>query len=157
MATTLIRRLLVAICVLGLAANASARDRDFSGGWKLGHGHDHYGIYRFDGRGWRHMSGTATAVGDGWVIGTDRRSGGFGIYRWNGRGWNRVPGGAVSIGGSYEQPWVINNRGEQFYWNGYGWDPASRSNRRYLDDQRSNAFSNDYHGENSRRRDRGHR
>ena len=82
--------------------------------------------------------GSATAVGDGWVIGTDRRGGGYGIYRWSGRGWNRVAGGAVDIGGSYEQPWVINNRGEQFYWNGYDWSADGGGYQRHVDDRRHN-------------------
>ncbi len=140
MTTALTRTLLMAACLLGFAANAGAsdRDHDWDGGWKLGHGHDHYGIYRFDGRSWRRMPGSATAVGDGWVIGTDRRGGGYGIYRWSGRGWNRVAGGAVDIGGSYEQPWVINNRGEQFYWNGYDWSADGGGYQRHVDDRRHN-------------------
>lgn len=170
MTISLTRAMVFAICLLGFTATASARDRDHygNGAWKLGHGHDHYGIYRFDGRSWRRMPGTATAVGDGWVIGTDRRGGGFGIYRWTGRGWNRVPGGAVSIGGTYAQPWVINNRGEQFYWNGYDWDPARRGGPRYIneprgnafgwdrnkhDSGRGNAFGNERHEDNARRGD----
>ncbi len=143
---------MLAICLLGFAAGASARDRNYSGDWKLGHGHDYYGIYDFDGRGWHRMPGSATAVGDGWVIGTDRRGGGYGIYRWNGRGWTRVPGGAVSIGGSYAEPWVINDRGEQFYWNGYDWDRARHSNRRYYDDRRGQSFDYDSCHDNSHRR-----
>ena len=116
------------ICLTGFSIGASADDRgrrgdwsvDEPGRWRLGSDrrHDSYGIYRQDNRGWRRMPGSATDVGNGWVIGTDRRSGGYGIYRWNGRGWQRVPGGAVQIGGSYERPWVINNRNEKFFWNG---------------------------------------
>lgn len=154
MTSSLNRALVLLVCLLSFAGQASARDRDLDGAWKLGHGRDHYGIYHFDGRSWRRMPGTATAVGDGWVIGTDRRGGGFGIYRWTGRGWNRVPGGAVSIGGTYAQPWVINNRGEQFYWNGYDWDPARRGNHRYGNDHRGNAFGNTYREDRSRRHGR---
>jgi len=78
-------------------------------------------IFQWTGRRWTRMPGTATDIGDGWVIGTDRRSGGYGIYRWNGRSWRRTSGGAVAIGGSYERPWVINDRNERFVWNGREW------------------------------------
>lgn len=154
MSAATFRPFVFALCLLGFAFEASARDRDYNGAWKLGHGRDHYGIYHFDGRGWRRMPGSATAVGDGWVIGTDRRGGGYGIYRWTGRGWHRVPGGAVSIGGSYEQPWVINDRGEQFYWNGRDWDKAGRGGYRYLHDYRDDDHGNDFYNEHSRRRSR---
>lgn len=86
--------------------------------WRLG---DHNQIYLRTDRGWRRVQGSAIDVGDGWVIGTDRRGGGYGIYRWNGRSFDRMPGGAVEIGGSYERPWVINNRGERFEWTGRDW------------------------------------
>lgn len=86
--------------------------------WRLG---EHNQIYQRTDRGWQRVQGSAIDVGDGWVIGTDRRNGGFGIYRWNGRRFDRMPGGAVEIGGSYERPWVINNRGERFEWMGHDW------------------------------------
>ena len=147
-------RLIFTLFLLGFAFEASARDRyrDYDGAWKLGHGRDYYSIYHFNGRGWQRMPGSATAVGDGWVIGTDRRGGGYGIYRWSGRSWQRVPGGAVSIGGSYEQPWVINDRGEQFHWNGHDWDKSGRSDNRYLRDLRRESIEDHYYNENSRRR-----
>ena len=141
-------KVVLAICVFGVSVAASARDHDSGGGWRLGNGHDYYGIYRWDGRDWRRMPGSATDVGDGWVIGTDRRSGGYGIYRWNGRGWGRVAGGAVRIGGTYDQPWVVNNRGERFYWNGYDWDEARGGRNRYSNARRRNAFSNRGYGDN---------
>ncbi|MGB4246743.1 MAG: hypothetical protein WBJ75_03395, partial [Pseudohongiellaceae bacterium] len=50
--------------------------------WRIG---DHNQIYHRTDRGWQRVQGSAIDVGDGWVIGTDRRNGGFGIYRWNGR------------------------------------------------------------------------
>lgn len=78
-------------------------------------------IFQWTGYRWTRMPGSATDIGDGWVIGTDRRSGGYGIYRWNGRSWRRTSGGAIAIGGSYERPWVINNRNERFVWNGRDW------------------------------------
>ena len=144
-------KVILTICVLGFAVAASARDFDRNGGWRLGNGYDHYGIYRWDGRGWRRMPGSATDVGDGWVIGTDRRHGGYGIYRWNGHGWSRVSGGAVQIGGTYEQPWVVNNRGEQFFWNGYDWDGIRGGRYRYSNSGWRNSFS---HGDRWDRRDR---
>lgn len=149
-------KFVLAICVIGFSAAASARDLDHSGAWRLGNGNDHYGIYHREGRAWRRMPGSATAVGDGWVIGTDRRRGGFGIYRWNGYDWNRVSGGAVRIGGTYEQPWVINNRGKQYFWNGYDWDEVRGGGRRVSNDRWRNTFSNSGRRDN-RRRDRRHR
>lgn len=91
--------------------------------WRIG---DHNQIYHRTDRGWQRVQGSAIDVGDGWVIGTDRRNGGFGIYRWNGRRFDRMPGGAVEIGGSYERPWVINNRGERFEWTGHDWREVRR-------------------------------
>jgi len=148
-------KIALAACLLCLSLGAHARDGDSNGGWRLGHGHDHYGIYRWDGWNWRRMPGTATDVGDGWVIGTDRRSGGYGIYRWSGRDWRRVPGGAVKIGGSFAQPWIINNRGEQFFWNGYDWDEARRGKRRWEQDHRGNSFKPDRRDDRSDRHERG--
>lgn len=107
---------------------------DWRGGgrseWRIG---DHNQIYHRTDRGWQRVQGSAIDVGDGWVIGTDRRNGGYGIYRWNGRRFDRMPGGAVEIGGSYERPWVINNRGERFEWTGHDWREVrgGRSNRPY--------------------------
>lgn len=103
--------------------------------WRLG---DHNQIYLRTNRGWQRVQGSATDVGDGWVIGTDRRNGGYGIYRWNGRRFDRMPGGAVQIGGSYERPWVVNNRGERFEWTGRDWREvgSGRSNH-------DNRFDND--------------
>lgn len=95
-----------------------ARDRFSGGEWRLG---DHNQIYHRTNRGWQRVQGFAIDVADGWVIGTDRRSGGYGIYRWNGYSFDRMPGGAVEIGGSYKRPWVINNRGERFEWAGRDW------------------------------------
>lgn len=124
-------RSLIVIALVLVAASQAMADgrRDHSFGysygrnesahdWKLG---DHYRIYRFTGRGWQRVEGSATDVGDGWVIGTDRRDGGYGIYRWNGYRFTRMPGAGVRIGGSYEHPWVINDRGERYEWNGRDW------------------------------------
>lgn len=125
MKTTLYGHLASALLVLALIpAPAQADDRGFrdrgnSGAWRLGERHrDGYAIYR----GGYRVPGSAIAVADGWVLGSKRESGGFAIYRWNGRDWDQAPGGAVEIGGSYRRPWVINNRGQRFTWNGYDWN-----------------------------------
>jgi len=94
--------------------------------WRLGNyrgGNGGYEIlFQPSGRGrWQRAPGEAMAIGDGWVLGTDRHNGGYGIYRWNGYDWNRMPGAAVRIGGSYRQPWVENDRGIRYVWNGYDW------------------------------------
>jgi hypothetical protein len=98
-------------------------------------------LYRDSGRGrWRSAPGYAMAIGDGWVLGTDRHRGGYGIYRWSGRGWTRMPGSAVRIGGSYQQPWVINDLGIRFIWNGNDWR-EDRDNR----DRESRGYRRDDH------------
>ncbi|MES3008974.1 MAG: hypothetical protein V4751_14515 [Pseudomonadota bacterium] len=107
------RTLLTALLLL-IGSQAFAEHND----WRLGERNRIY--QRIDGD-WRRVPGSAIDVGDGWVIGTDSRSGGYGIYRWNGYRFDRAPGGAVEIGGTYEHPWVINNRGERFEWNGRDW------------------------------------
>jgi hypothetical protein len=89
------------------------------------------------------MPGSAIAAADGWVIGTKPEHGGYAIYRWNGYRWDQAPGGAVAIGGSYDRPWVINNRNERFLWYGYDWDRAGRSGYRdpaYRDPAHGNSF-----------------
>ena len=116
-----VRGALLLSILLSVASQVQAdgsRDRFNGGEWRLG---NHNQIFQKTGRGWQRVQGSAIAVADGWVIGTDRRNGGYGIYRWNGRRFDRMPGGAVDIGGSYERPWVINNRGERFEWTGRDW------------------------------------
>ena len=95
--------------------------------------------YRYPGeRRWVRAPGSAVDVGDGWVIGTDRRNGGYGIYRWNGRDWQRMPGAAVEIGGSFQSPWVVNDRGERFRWAGNEWRQEAGYGPRDRDDRRRN-------------------
>ncbi|MFT4862751.1 MAG: hypothetical protein ACI95C_001975 [Pseudohongiellaceae bacterium] len=101
----------------------------------------HNRIFHWNGRDWDRLPGSATAVADGWVIGTNREPGGYGIFRWNGRRWEQAPGGAVAIGGSYRRPWVINDRNQRFVWNGYDWDSAGRSG--YRQPAYSNSFRSD--------------
>lgn len=111
-----------------LADDRDHRDRHViaagaADGWRLGERtRGGFAIYRRAGRGWYRVPGAAVDIADGWVLGTKRESGGYAIYRWNGRGWDQAPGGAVQIGGSYRRPWVVNNRGQRFTWNGYDWD-----------------------------------
>jgi hypothetical protein len=113
--------LLISAVLLSSLALAPVAEADPNGlEWRMGRGSEIW--YRHPGdRDWRRAPGSARAVHDGWVIGTDRRNGGFGIYRWNGYGWIRTGGAGIEIGGSYNNPWVINDRGERFSWTGYGW------------------------------------
>jgi hypothetical protein len=131
--------------------------------WRLGssgreRGHEIY--YRYPGeRRWIRAPGSAFDVGDGWVIGTDRRNGGFGIYRWSGNDWQRMPGAAVEIGGSYRNPWVVNDRGERFAWTGHDWreerNYRSRNDRRRDDrDERWNRDDNSWNDGRGRGRNR---
>ena len=101
-------------------------------------------IFYWNGYDWDRLPGSAIAISDGWVIGTKREHGGYGIYRWNGRRWEQAPGGAVEIGGSYNRPWVINDRGERFVWNGYDWDGAGRGR------SRQPSYSNSFRGTSDR-------
>jgi hypothetical protein len=112
-------------------------------------------LYRYPGdRRWQRAPGSARDVGDGWVIGTDRRNGGYGIYRWNGRGWSRMPGSGIDIGGSFNNPWVINDRGERFAWTGYGWREEGRGNgRRDRDWDRNDGRGNGDRNRDDRRND----
>lgn len=143
--------------MLGLAATtmmflfasmAQADDRDGNSGWRLGErNRDGYAIYRRDRGNWHRVPGSAVAVGEGWVLGSKRESGGYAIYRWNGYGWDQAPGGAVQIGGSYNRPWVVNNRGQRFSWNGYDWSASGYAgNPRYSDRDRhrGNTFGRDF-------------
>lgn len=95
------------------------RYSDAPANWRLGERvRDGFAIYR---NGYR-VPGSAIALADGWALGGARESGGFAIFRWNGRHWDQAPGGAVEIGGTYQRPWVINNRGQRYVWDGYDWD-----------------------------------
>lgn len=120
------------VCFLFGSSVVLADDRDFrdghrggdraSGSWRLGERtRDGFSIYQRSGKGWYRVPGSAIAVADGWVLGAKRESGGHAIYRWNGHNWDQAPGGAVRIGGTYSRPWVVNNRGQRFVWNGYDW------------------------------------
>lgn len=151
------KRLLLPIILLSGLALSPLASADHNGAdWRLssrsGWGNEIW--YRTSGeRDWRRAPGSATAVGDGWVIGTDRRNGGYGIYRWNGFDWQRMPGAGIEIGGSYNNPWVVNDRGERFSWTAYGWreEPNFGGGRVFRIDR------NDERGRGrSRRHDRDH-
>lgn len=86
-------------------------------------------IYYWNGHDWDRMPGKGVAIADGWVLGTKHEHGGYAIYRWNGYDWDQAPGGAISIGGSYNRPWVINDRNQRFVWNGYDWDRSGNARR----------------------------
>lgn len=127
MKTTLFGLLAASLLMFGSVA-AHADDRGFrdqsrSGtGWRLGErNRDGYAIYRRQGGNWYRVPGSGIAVGDGWVLGSKRESGGYAIYRWNGYDWDQAPGGAVEIGGTYNRPWVVNDRGQRYDWNGRDW------------------------------------
>lgn len=148
--TTIRAPLLFCLALLACTANADPRfapNRAFGfadGGvmeWRLGdfrgHLQGHEILYRVPGsRRWQVAPGAATALGNGWVLGTDHHHGGYGIYRWNGRGWSRMPGTAVRIGGSYRQPWVVNESGVRYLWNGYQWRQDGSSRYRNDHDRR---------------------
>lgn len=124
------RLLIPALLLAGLALQPALALADGNGAeWRSGGGSDAW--YRYPGeQNWRRAPGSARDVGDGWVIGTDRRNGGYSIYRWDGRRWHRMPGAGVRIGGNYYNPWVVNDRGERFSWNGYGWVEEPNFSRR---------------------------
>jgi hypothetical protein len=169
----LTHKVLLLLCLAIAPALASADDRfdtrystpvAGNGEWRLGEFRgDRRGyeiLYRASGRNrWQVVPGSAMAIGDGWVLGTDRHTGGYGIYRWNGRDWNRMPGTAVRIGGSYRQPWVINDSGNRYVWNGYQWrlDRNGRFDDRNPDDRRYRRDDRDERGWRARdsNRDRG--
>lgn len=160
----LIFKVLLLTSLITLSAAASAdnlrhcedlRHGSQAGCWRQGTSHhDRFNIYYRQGNHWRQAPGAATDVGNGWVIGTDRRKGGYGIYRWTGYGWRRAPGAAVEIGGPYERPWVINDRNERFVWNGRDWDRVygRRSNRHYNDSGRGYRDQRRHQDTGSRRR-----
>lgn len=70
---------------------------------------------------WVSMPGSATDVGDRWVIGTERIGSDYGIWRWTNGSWQQMPGHAVRIGGTYNQPMVANSQGQIFQWSGSDW------------------------------------
>lgn len=124
------KNLLIPILLAGLALTPALATADPHGlEWRGGNGRDIW--YRHHGeQQWRRAPGSAREVGDGWVIGTDRRNGGYSIYRWDGRTWHRMPGSGVRIGGDYYNTWVINDRGERFTWTGAAWRQEPNFGRR---------------------------
>ena len=71
---------------------------------------------------WQRLEGGASDIGIGadgsiWVIGTDRRPGGFGIYYWAATYWQRVDGSGVRIDvGPDGIPWVVNDKHQIHRW-----------------------------------------
>jgi len=152
--------LTLALVLAGLALQPSLAAADGNGlEWRRGGSYDVW--YRHPGEhNWRRAPGSAREVADGWVIGTDRRNGGYSIYRWDGHRWHRMPGAGVHIGGGYYNPWVVNDRGERFSWNGYAWAEEPNFNRRN-DGRRDERHDNGNRGRddntwNRGRDDKGH-
>lgn len=147
------KKLLIPVLLLaGLALQPSLATADNNGvEWRAGNRSDIW--YRYPGdSNWRRAPGSAREVGDGWVIGTDRRNGGYSIYRWDGRKWHRMPGSGVRIGGGYYDPWVINDRGERFRWTGSDWRQEPNFDRRA---DRRDTGRNDNRGRDDNDRDHG--
>lgn len=72
---------------------------------------------------WDKLPGAATDIGSGgnttWVTGTNSVNGGYGVWRWNMNNWQQIDGGAIAIAAdSAGRPWVANNQGEIFTYNG---------------------------------------
>jgi len=158
MKSTFIKFTVLAITLLvSVGVQADGRfDRGVHKGsdWRLGERvRDGYAIYRRDGRGWHRVPGSAIKVADGWVLGSRRESGGFAIFRWNGRGWDQAPGGAVEIGGHYSRPWVVNDRGHRFVWNGLDWS-RDRNFRPVNERRRDGAFDYRRNNRDQQYRDR---
>ena len=72
----------------------------------------------------------STSMGSGWAIGSDSKgtNGDFGIYQFLGspdfaKGhWNEVSGGAVTVSVDLNKnPWIVNNAGQIYQWNGSSW------------------------------------
>ena len=59
---------------------------------------------------------------DLWVIGTPKVAGGYGIYHWVNGNWVNVPGAGVRIAVGPTGPWVVNEYGNIFQFNGTSWD-----------------------------------
>lgn len=75
---------------------------------------------------WTQLPGTAVDVGASanalWVIGTNTVPGGYGLHRWDGKTFIANSGGAVRIDLDPQgNPWVVNNAGKVFRWNGSAW------------------------------------
>ncbi|WP_138466155.1 tectonin domain-containing protein [Poseidonocella sp. HB161398] len=73
-------------------------------------------IARLTPEGWRAVPGQARDIGIGadgsvWIIGCDRREGGYGIYRREGGDWVDAGGAALRISVSPEgEPWVVTEQ-----------------------------------------------
>jgi hypothetical protein len=90
--------------------------------------------WNFTSREFQSLSvpGCATSIGVGsddsaWIIGCSRISdSGYGIYSLRGGGWQQVSGAARTIAVSPEGiPWVINEQGAIFKWNGSNFQSVS--------------------------------
>lgn len=85
-------------------------------------------IYRWSNGTWSHTPGSnsklASDVGHGWIIAENEpTAGGSKIYRFDyaANSWVNIPGGAVAVGGTYQQPWIANDRGDVFRYVNNSW------------------------------------
>lgn len=69
---------------------------------------------------WNQLPGCAKSNAGAWVVGCDTAfNGGRGIYHWNGSSWGNPLGRAVDITlDATANPWVVNDSGRIFSWNG---------------------------------------
>jgi|LauGreStaDraftv2_3_1035109.scaffolds.fasta_scaffold02418_2 hypothetical protein len=85
-------------------------------------------IYRWVGSAWLQVPGAAIDIGASaggvWVLGTAKVSGGYEIFRLTGTStWTKVTGGAMRIDVDPKgNPWIVNDAGNVYRWNGNGWD-----------------------------------
>jgi hypothetical protein len=65
-------------------------------------------------------------IGKGWVLGSiANRNGDYDIFEWQNGEWVEVPGAGTHLAVSPEgYPWVANNAGVVFYWNGSSFQVA---------------------------------
>lgn len=90
-------------------------------------------ILRWHSGGGRLVEGCARDIGIGangatWVIGCNaaRGGGGYEIFYYSGGKWNKVEGGAVRIAVAPDgTPWVANDRGNLYKWNGRNFDQVA--------------------------------
>jgi len=73
-------------------------------------------------------NGNKSSIGDPWMLGKSANSNGdHSVYHWVNGAWVQMPNGAagtqIAIGKDL-YPWLANNAGSLFYWNGSSWQNA---------------------------------
>ncbi len=82
--------------------------------WVVNRNHQ---IFRWNGKKWTILPGSAVDVADGWVIGTRRAGGGKQVLVWSDNAWHVIAGAqALVIGGPSDAPWVINVHHDIYKW-----------------------------------------